>query len=57
MDENTLKLKLIVCTLTSQSMHHFKSKVIEDRGKTTTKCVTVPIRLELNVVVETHGHK
>ena len=36
MDENTLKLKLSVCNLTSQSLYHFKSKVLEYRDETTT---------------------
>ena len=36
MDENTIQLKLAVCNLNSQSLNHFKSKVMEYRAKTTT---------------------
>ena len=31
MDVNTLKLKMAACTLTSYSLFHVKSKVLEDR--------------------------
>ena len=46
MDSNTLKLKLTVCTLTSQSLYHFKSKVLKYSEK---QIVTVAILLELTV--------
>lgn len=46
MYENILKLNLTVCTLSSQSLYHFKSKVLKYRAKKTRKN-TIPILLEL----------